>query len=56
MKKFWNRIVLGVMKIDRQKLFLIVFVALVVLMVVAAGAPEDGGSLIRCRSIFPLIK
>lgn len=56
MKKFWNRLLLGVMKIDRQKLLMVMFIALLVLMVIAAGAPEDGGSFIRCRSILPLIK
>lgn len=52
MKKMWNRLVLGVLKIDRSKLQLIVFVVLLVLMVLAAGAPEDGGSLIRAKSAF----
>ena len=47
MKNLWNRMVLFVSRIDRQKLQLILFVALLVLMVVAAGAPEDGGTFIH---------
>lgn len=56
MNKLWNRIVLGVLKIDRNKLHLILFVVLLVLMVLAAGAPEDGGSLVRAKTFVNIIK
>ena len=56
MKKMWNRLVLSFLKADRQKLYLIVFIVLLVLMVIAAGAPEDGGTIIRCRSIVHILK
>lgn len=47
MKNIWNQFVYAISKIDRQKVQIVLFIALLVLMIVAAGAPDDGGTLIR---------
>ena len=47
MNKIWSEINLFVAKIDPTIIGMVVFLAALALFVVAAGAPEAGGSSIR---------
>ena len=47
MKKLFNRVSAFVGTLDAQKIRMILMIAMLVLLVIGAGAPDDGGTIIH---------
>lgn len=47
MKKIWHNVVLWVVTIDATSVALVLFLLALAMFVVAAGAPEAGGTSVR---------